>query len=104
MTGAWNHNGKSRQARGYGREHERIREELKRTVILCEECARKSPPRTSVGCIADHIRPLAKGGTGDRSNYQWLCRPCAAEKDAKDRGATVKPKRRIANDGWPADD
>ncbi|WP_373283508.1 HNH endonuclease [Croceicoccus pelagius] len=25
---------------------------------------------------ADQIVPLAKGGTGDRSNYRWLCAGC----------------------------
>jgi 5-methylcytosine-specific restriction protein A len=103
MSRSWDHGGRTRQQRGYGREHERIRNELRRTVILCEECKRKSPRQVKAGCIADHIIPLAKGGTGDRSNYQWLCRECAAEKDAHDRGATLKPSRAIGPDGWPVE-
>ncbi|MFB0875331.1 MULTISPECIES: HNH endonuclease [unclassified Sphingobium] len=94
---SWDHGGKSAAERGYGREHQRIREQLKREVILCEECTRNG--RTTIGCIADHIIPLAKGGSGDRSNYQWLCRDCADAKDAADRGVRFKP--RIALDGWP---
>ena len=99
---SWDHGGKTRQQRGYGREHERIRAELIRTVILCEECKRNN--RTRVGVIADHKIPLAKGGTGERSNYQLLCRPCATEKDARDRGE--QPRRRKLRpvyglDGWP---
>lgn len=103
MTRAWDHGGRSRQERGYGREHDRMRKHLMATVILCEHCKRQSPPRTTVGVIADHVIPLAKGGTGDRSNYQLLCKPCAAEKDARDRGVTLRPRRTFAADGWPVE-
>lgn len=96
---SWDHGGKTRQQRGYGREHERIRAELIRTVILCEECKRNN--RTRTGIIADHIIPLAKGGTGDRSNYQLLCRPCADVKDAADRGQRRKLRPAYGADGWP---
>lgn len=96
MSKAWDHGGKTRQQRGYGRAHERIRAHLLQTVILCEECKRNG--RTTAGHIADHIVPLAKGGTGDRSNYQLLCRDCAAEKDARDRGRRLKP--RVTTAGW----
>ena len=93
----WDHGCKTRHQRGYGKEHERIRAELLKTVILCEECTRNG--RVSAGWIADHIVPLAKGGTGDRSNYQLLCRRCASVKDARDRGHT---KRRGCDvHGWP---
>ena len=96
----WDHGGTTTTERGYGWRHQLIRAELMRTVILCEECTRKG--RVTAGSIADHIIPLAKGGTGDRSNYQLLCGPCAEAKDAKDRGARLRPKRRIMPDGWPA--
>lgn len=97
----WDHGGKTTVQRGYGKEHQRIREELKRTVILCEHCTKEG--RTAIGCIADHITPLAKGGSADRSNYQWLCQDCADKKDAADRGVTYRPKRQIGKDGWPID-
>ncbi|PSJ42156.1 HNH endonuclease [Allosphingosinicella deserti] len=97
----WDHGGKTTSQRGYGTQHQRIREQLKREVILCELCQRKTPPVVRVGCIADHIVSLAKGGTGDRSNYQWICRECADEKDAHDRGKPLKPKPRIGPSGWP---
>jgi 5-methylcytosine-specific restriction protein A len=97
---AWDHAKRSRHARGYGKEHEAIRAELLRTVILCEECTRQG--RVTPGVIADHVIPLAKGGTGDRSNYQLLCRSCASKKDAIDRGAKRRP--RIALDGWPVEE
>ncbi|MBL9066462.1 MAG: HNH endonuclease [Sphingopyxis sp.] len=107
---SWDHGGKTRQQRGYGREHERIRAELMRTVVTCEECKRHK--RTRAGEIADHIIPLAKGGTGDRGNYQLLCRPCAKAKDERDRLAgrrkgTLSPvysRRKMTTEDWLAGD
>jgi 5-methylcytosine-specific restriction protein A len=81
---AWATTRKSRQARGYGRDHERMRELLLRDVVLCEECARNGI--VTPGAIADHIVPLAQSGTSDRSNYQLLCRPCDRAKLAADSG------------------
>lgn len=105
MTGrkAWDHGGKSRHARGYGRDHEKMRAHLLATVILCEECRRQG--RTTKGEIADHILPIAAGGTHDRSNYQLLCKQCDREKLAKDNGRIAsKRKPRIGLDGWPIEE
>jgi 5-methylcytosine-specific restriction protein A len=95
----WDHGGKTTTGRGYGWAHQKMRQRLKREVILCEQCSRDG--RTRIGEIADHIIPLSRGGTGERTNLQLLCRDCAAEKDAKDRGKPLKPKRRIGLSGWP---
>jgi 5-methylcytosine-specific restriction protein A len=102
MAKPWDHGGKTRQQRGYGRLHELIRAHLMATVVLCEECTRKG--RTTAGEIADHKTPLAKGGTGDLSNYQLLCRACAREKDARDRGRPIRKKPRFGSDGWPIEE
>ena len=77
---------RTRQERGYGKEHERIRKELMRTVILCEICTAEG--RTTAGEVADHIVPLAKGGSGDRSNYRWICKECHARVTAEEFGRT----------------
>lgn len=98
----WDHGGKTRQQRGYGRAHELMREHLMATVILCEECARNG--RTRAGCIADHIKPLAKGGTGERENYQLLCAECSAAKDARDRGRPRRKRKTYGEDGWPIEE
>jgi 5-methylcytosine-specific restriction enzyme A len=87
----------SRHERGYGRDHERMRQHLLETVILCEECTRNG--RVTAGTIADHIKPLAKGGTGDRGNYQLLCGPCHEAKSLADKGA--RPRLQVDPDGWP---
>ena len=92
----------SRQSRGYGRQHELIREQLLREVILCEECSRYG--LTTVGSVADRIVPLSKGGSGDRSNYQLLCRSCSNTKTARDSGRTLRKRRRIGLDGWPIEE
>jgi 5-methylcytosine-specific restriction protein A len=89
----------SRHERGYGAEHDRMRALLMRTVITCEECGRQG--RTTLGTIADHIQPLAKGGTGDRSNYQLLCHDCSDAKGLADKGQTGKPKGGVDRDGRP---
>jgi len=66
----------SRHQRGYGTAHDKMRAHLLATVITCEgEC--KAKGIETLGTIADHIVPLSRGGTGDRSNYQLLCRPCS---------------------------
>jgi 5-methylcytosine-specific restriction protein A len=88
---------KTRQQRGYGRQHERIREELIRDVILCEECMRKGI--VTVGTHADHIVPKASGGSDDRENYQLLCAPCHKEKTIRENGGTPRPT--FGLDGWP---
>lgn len=81
----------SRQERGYGAAHDRMRALLIRTVITCEECERNG--RTAVGTIADHIIPKAKGGTDARSNYQLLCQDCSDAKGLIDKGIAPKAAR-----------
>jgi 5-methylcytosine-specific restriction protein A len=100
----WNHGGKTRQQRGYGRQHERIREELLRTVILCEHCRKQN--RVTPGSHADHIVPLAKGGSSDRSNYQLLCASCHALKSIRDQDKNPRliKRKRIGRDGWPIEE
>jgi 5-methylcytosine-specific restriction protein A len=51
-----------------------MRKHLLETVVLYEKCTRNG--RETPGKIADHIIPLVRGGTGERSNYQPLCEDC----------------------------
>lgn len=69
-----------------------------RHVVLIEEpvcrvCMRK--PSSQV----DHIIPLFKGGTDERSNLQGICDQCHDEKTARDLNVT--PARKIGLDGYP---
>jgi len=79
----WNRR-ESRQARGYGRAHERMRERVLREEPLCRACLAMDPPQYSPSAIADHITPKAEGGTDDRENYQGLCKPCDVAKTARE--------------------
>lgn len=73
----------SRQARGYGRAHELMREQVLREEPLCQPCAEVG--RVAASVIADHIVPKAEGGGGERSNYQGICRPCHVAKTAREQ-------------------
>lgn len=72
--------GKTRQERGYGREHDRIRKQVLKEEPLCRAC--QAQGRVSATVIADHIIPLSQGGRTIRSNYQGLCQPCSDAKTA----------------------
>lgn len=89
----------SRHARGYGTAHDKMRALLLATVITCEECTRQG--RETLGTIADHIKPLAQGGTGDRSNYQLLCQDCSDAKGLADKGQTARSGGGVGRDGRP---
>ena len=101
---SWSHgSNESPHKRGLGRAHRVAREQLLRAEPLCRLCKQKSPPRTTLATIADHIVPRAKGGSGDISNLQPVCAECHDAKTRQDLG--WKPaKRRIGADGWPCDD
>jgi HNH endonuclease len=61
-----------------------------RAQVLGEEatCRRCPAPATHV----DHIVPLARGGSRDRSNLQALCRPCHEAKTVAESAAPL-PRR-----------
>ncbi len=74
----------SRQARGYGRDHELMRKRVLTEEPLCRLCLEADPPRVTPTTIADHIVPKAEGGTDDRDNYQGACGPCHIAKTARE--------------------
>ncbi|EPR14141.1 endonuclease [Sphingobium indicum IP26] len=90
---AWSTTRKSRQERGYGREHDLMRVMVLQEEPLCRPCA--DAGRVTPSTIADHIKPLSEGGTGDRANYQGICKPChdikTAEEAARARRARARP-------------
>lgn len=77
---------KSRQERGYGREHERLRKQVLREEPLCRAC--KAEGRVTATTVADHIVPLSRGGTTERRNYQGLCDDCHKAKTAAESHAS----------------
>lgn len=96
----WDHGGKTRQQRGYGRQHVKLRAQLLRQEPLCRLCKEKG--RVTVATIADHVIPIAQGGAvHDLANMQPVCAECHQDKTNRDNGRRVK--RRIGADGWPAE-
>ncbi|GLV21989.1 hypothetical protein TomMM35A_18420 [Sphingobium sp. TomMM35A] len=79
---AWATTRKSKQARGYGREHERMRSIVLNEEPLCRPC--QEAGRVTAATILDHITPLAEGGSKERENMQPICRDCHAAKTAKE--------------------
>ncbi|MGV2703439.1 UNVERIFIED_CONTAM: HNH endonuclease [Aeromonas salmonicida] len=75
--------GRSRHQRGYGKEWEKIRDEvLARDRGLCQTCLEHGcvTPATTV----DHIVPRVQGGTDDHGNLRSLCKACHASKTARE--------------------
>ena len=75
----------SRQARGYGRQHEKWRKLILHRDPLCVMCVKnpfRFPKRKAT--VADHIIPLKQGGTFALSNGQGLCHSCHARKTRHD--------------------
>lgn len=68
----------SRQARGYGREHEALRR-----IVLAEEPACRTCGETEALTL-DHIIPLSQGGQTIRANAQTLCRRCQHRKASQE--------------------
>ncbi|MEU6389974.1 HNH endonuclease signature motif containing protein [Streptomyces sp. NPDC046939] len=52
---------------------------LARDCFACVRCGARE------GLEIDHVVPIAKGGTWTLDNAQTLCRPCHADKTAKER-------------------
>jgi 5-methylcytosine-specific restriction enzyme A len=95
---AWDHGGRSRQARGYGHAWDKLRlVVLARDKHLCQPCRREG--RITPATAVDHIVPKAKGGTDDLDNLEATCDPCHQAKTLHDQGKRMRP--RIAEDGWP---
>lgn len=66
-----------------GRPGARLRGWVKREEPLCRACLAKG---LSVATEeVDHIVPLSRGGSNDRSNMQGLCEPCHKAKSLAER-------------------
>jgi 5-methylcytosine-specific restriction protein A len=72
---------------------------LARDNHLCQPCYREG--RITPATAVDHIIPKAKGGSDDLENLEGTCEPCHRDRTIADQGKRVR--RRIAEDGWPAE-
>lgn len=75
---AWRTSTKTTTERGYGWQHQKDRKRLLAQEPLCRECRKHG--RVTEATIADHIKPLAQGGSKSFKNLQPLCIPCSAAK------------------------
>lgn len=92
MTASPNGYGSGRGGRPWRRKVEQVKQ---RDRFICQKCR-----RVTENGEADHVIPLAQGGTDDLGNLQWLCKePCHKEKTLAEMGA--KPKTAFGADGWP---
>ena len=80
--------------RGYGWRHQQMRKRVLAEEPLCRACLAMAPKRYTPATIADHVKPLAEGGTGDRENYQALCRDCSDAKTSREAVRARGPARR----------
>ena len=100
----WKHAEPSREKRGYGRQHVKLRAILLAQEPLCRLCRVKTPPRVTPATIADHIVSIAKGGAvHDIANMQPVCKPCHDQKTLAEQGKTYRPKPTYGLDGWPVE-
>lgn len=74
--------------RGYDRTWRRIRERVLAEEPFCRECGKAGVIRLAEE--VDHIIPLRRGGTHDRSNLQPLCGECHKRKTVKLDGGLGK--------------
>jgi 5-methylcytosine-specific restriction protein A len=71
---AWRTSTKTSTERGYGWDYQKARKRLLQDEPLCRECLKNG--RVTVARIADHVIPLAQGGSRSANNLQPLCAPC----------------------------
>lgn len=100
--GGWKHDRRSRHARGYGKEWQRLRAAaLARDHHLCQPCLRGG--RITPAREVDHIIPKSQGGADDLDAIQSICTACHAAKTTREghdaRGH--KAVRIVGPDGYP---
>lgn len=80
---AWERPAGWKDKRKRGRAGQRDRAAVLAEEPFCRLCLEHGQHVRAVE--VDHIKPLAFGGSDDRSNKQALCKPCHAAKSASER-------------------
>jgi len=79
--GKWSATKGNTTQRGYGREWELIKKQIKqRDNNLCQPCERTG--RLTEAHAVDHIKPKSQGGTNAPSNLECICKACHKAKTA----------------------
>lgn len=107
-TSNWQHDRRSRHARGYGTAWDKARKQaMQRDMWLCQPCKRQGRATPATEC--DHITPKSQGGTDKLHNLQAICHECHATKTQKEaaqaQGRAMPIVKPVFNadglpDGW----
>lgn len=92
-----------------GRPWRRLRDQVLTEEPFCRWCTERGTiTKDSRSVVCDHIKPLAEGGTDERSNLAGMCEPCHDEKTAQEAARaqgrdapTMRTRQSIGADGWP---
>lgn len=77
MRAPWQQS-RTRQARGYGSEHDRLRRIVLGEEPVCRLCGETE------ALTLDHIIPLSQGGQTVRENLRTLCKACQQRKAGRE--------------------
>ena len=84
----------SRQARGYDARHDAWRRAVLTEHPWCKDPRRRHPDALLPATHADHIVPIAQGGTWLLENGQGLCHDCHSAKTVGEDGGLGNPIKR----------
>ena len=76
----------SAASRGYGALHRRWRAAILARDVICQDPHKRHVGHIEPATVADHVVPLARGGSWDLSNGMGMCGPCHNFKTAKHDG------------------
>lgn len=86
---AWKHrSGEGATKRGYDWAWRQLAKRLLRRHPVCQVCGDR------LAVAVDHKVPLARGGTGEVSNLQTVCKPCHELKTARESEEGARERRR----------
>lgn len=82
----------TRQERGYGVAHQRLRRQVLAEEPHCRICL--ATGKITRASVLDHVVPLCLGGPTIRSNVQPACEPCSASKSGRE-GAMMRKRQHL---------
>lgn len=80
---------------------QKLRRQVAAEQPLCPDCEAQGRVTAwyEQGGELDHVKPLHKGGTNERSNLEGVCKLHHDERTAREQGHRRRVK--VGADGWP---